>query len=88
MKEIGVSRRFLTDDEKEARKLIIEWSQQHYYDHEHKATPKVEIVEIHYDDDEFEWDVELDVEGWIDNPSVSFWIDEDKEVVITAGPDY
>lgn len=83
MMDTGTSQRFLTDDEKEARKLIIEWARRRFCGK--GTTPK--IFGIDYDEEEFEWGAELEIEGWIDNLLISFYV-EDGEVIITAGPDY
>ena len=72
----------MTDDEARAR--ITRWAKQHFYDEDEEITPDVDIVSLAYHPSEDEWEAELSVSTSADNPTVTFFHDEQYGLQIVA----
>ena len=68
--------------EQEARETITSWASNHWFTND--IRPAVEVVTIEHNEDDGEWEAELEVTHCADNPHVTFTLDEQHGLQVSA----
>jgi AmiR/NasT family two-component response regulator len=67
--------------EQKAREAIVTWARNHFF--ENDIRPDVQVLTIQHNDDD-EWEAKLVVSTSADNPHVTFFMDEQHGLQVSA----
>jgi hypothetical protein len=63
----------------QARDAIASWAED-YFTQSATSAPAVQVLSLAYDEQEDEWTAELEISSSAENPTVTFWIDDQRKL--------